>query len=86
MRFVASVKHIRTFEDASGAPAVVSYGPYTFAVDTLGDVRLTLISPVYGSRVESKIAASAARRAYLAERDTLVSGTWLAANRTMYQS
>jgi hypothetical protein len=80
----ATVQSIETFADASGAPAVVRYGRHTFAIDTLGEIKQTLIAEVYCSRRERKIAADACRRAYVAARSEIVDADWLARNLEMY--
>jgi hypothetical protein len=78
------VTGLRVFEDASGAPAVVRVANYAYAFDTLGSVRCSLLQPVSGSRLESKIAAGRAKAAYVAARDAVVSAAWLKANADLY--
>jgi len=78
------VSPLNPYADASGAPATVEIGPYRYAADFLGDVKLTLIAPVTGSRTESKIAASRARAAYAMQLDAIVSPEWRKANAAMY--
>jgi hypothetical protein len=75
---------VQVFSDASGAPAVVSYGRYTFAFDTLGAVKCNLVKPVSGSRIEHKIALNVCTKAYMAARDSVVDAAWLARNAAMY--
>jgi hypothetical protein len=60
----ATIQSFTTYEDFSGAPAVISYGRHTFAFDLLGEVKCNLLKPVYGSRVESKIALDVCSKAY----------------------
>lgn len=74
---------VQIYDDASGAPATVTYGRYTFAFDTLGEVKCTLIKPVYGTRVENKIALDMCTKAYMSARK--VSAEWLARNAEMYK-
>ena len=78
-----NVESIRVFDDASGAPAVVSYGAYRFAFDTLGEVKANLLRPVYGSRVANRVALDVCTRAYLSARG--VSLEWLERNARMYE-
>lgn len=71
------IENFRTFEDSSGAPALVRVGDYVFACDTLG-ARTTVncIKPGHGSRTESKIAARRARIAYESKVLFSTTGAW----------
>lgn len=79
------VSGMKVYPDASGAPAVVRIGPYGYACDYIkGEVRCALISPVAGSRVESKIAAERARREYAKHLVDCTTSHWRKANVTLY--
>lgn len=80
-----SVSGLMTYPDASGAPAVVSIGPFVYAANFIGgEVRIALISRGSGSRVESKIAADRARRAYSADLEKITDAAWRAASVALY--
>lgn len=75
---------VQAFDDASGATALVTYGRYTFAFDTLGEVKCNLVKPVSGSRIEHKIALDVCTKAYISARDKVCNEDWMRRNREMY--
>lgn len=85
IKTLATIETFNVMTDASGAPAVISYGGYAFAFDVLGEIKCNLIRPMYGSRLESKIALDICTAAYRAclKLKTIREG-WLDANRAMY--
>ncbi len=83
--YTATVDRIEVMADGSGAPALVSFGPYRFACDYLGEVKLNLVAPVSGSRRASKVAADRARTVYMQTLDERTSDEWLEVNRAMYR-
>jgi hypothetical protein len=74
----------RIFDDASGAPAVLSYDGYTFACDMLGEFKMNCVAPRSGSRLASKIAALICRASYHSLLATAVTEEWLERNRSLY--
>jgi hypothetical protein len=79
------IKSSQLYTDGSGFPAVVQCGPYVYSADFIGgEVRMSLIRPVSGSRTESKIAADRCRRAYAAMVAEKTDAAWVEANRVMY--
>jgi hypothetical protein len=72
--------------DASGAPAVLRYGAWTFAADYLGGLRMRLISGPSGyvTRPERARAIHACERVYM-QRVRSFGPDWLEANRVMYR-
>lgn len=79
------VKNLVVYEDASGAPAVVTVADYSFACDTVGKTVMTCIRPGHGSRTESKIAAQRASNAYQDAVHKATLGTdWMRRNAVMY--
>ena len=42
--FSVTIKSIESFDDGSGAPAVVVAGPCTWAIDLLGEVKIHNLS------------------------------------------
>jgi hypothetical protein len=72
------------YPDASGAPAVVSCGAYTFAFDCLGEVKQNSIRQVYGMRKESRIAAARCLSAYNRELSARVDAAWRQKNSELY--
>jgi hypothetical protein len=72
------------YADGSGAPTTVECAGYVFACDYLGDVRLTLIKPVSGSRIQNEIAAQRCRRAYVQHVLDNAPKGWLTANEALY--
>jgi hypothetical protein len=72
------------YADGSGAPTTVECAGYVFACDYLGDVSLTLIKPVSGSRTQNEIAARRCRRAYIRHVLDNAPEGWLATNEALY--
>ena len=80
----ARVEFFESYQDASGAPAVLVFGPFRFSADVLGTVKLhALGSPNCGYRARER-AVAACERAYKLELAKLGS-EWLAANRELYK-
>lgn len=75
---------IDVMPDGSGAPAVVQVGPYRFAVDILGTVRVNAIGAVRGGYVERNHAIRIATDTYQRALDIKVTADWRAANAAMY--
>ena len=76
------VKHIDIYPDASGAPAVVTVLGQTFAIDTVGGVRLHRISGTAVTRGSLQKAIAIATAEYVAARQ--VGADWLNRNAEMY--
>lgn len=68
------------YSDGSGAPAIVSYEGYRFAMDYLGEIRLTNLA----SGRPSKRVTAAARLAYSNELRKRAGSDWFAVNSAMY--
>lgn len=79
----ATIVTFSSFNDASGVDLVITYGRYTYSVNALGEISMTLIKPVSGSRAENKIAHDVCRAAAKKCLDTLPA-EWHAANARMY--
>jgi hypothetical protein len=80
---VRSAPHV--YPDASGAPAVLAYRGFVFALDMLGEVKLHLIGEGAGlGRVESKIARDVCLAAYLTLLGERVDEDWRARNIRLY--
>lgn len=81
------VRFLRTFEDASGAEALVDVRVngqlFTFSCNLLGEIKINLISPMSGSRWCSRQAAIRARDLYTAALLT-VSDEYIERNRQLY--
>lgn len=77
---------ICVYPDASGAPAVLAYRGFAFALDMLGEVKLRLIegSNMIGTRIQSKVARDACLTAYLALLDERVDESWRERNVRLY--
>jgi hypothetical protein len=75
---------VEVYQDGSGACALITYGRYTFAFETLGDLKCNLIRPVSGSRIEHKIALDMCTKAYIKARDAVCDAAWFERNRVMY--
>ena len=85
MKAPVEVSSMTVYPDASGAPAVVSVGPYVYACDFVGgEIRVSCIKPAKGSRVESKVAADRARREYAKVLEKNTDAAWRAANVALY--
>jgi hypothetical protein len=84
--YAATITRMEVMSDGSGAPALVSFGPYRFALDYLAEVKCNLLAPVSGSRRASRVAAQYARTAYEQALDERTDDGWLEANRAMYRS
>lgn len=79
------IRSIVIYPDSSGAPALLVCGPYAFAMDYIaGEIKITLINPVSGSRRQNEIAAERARRTYIAMIDSQTDVSWRAANVALY--
>ncbi len=76
----------RVYPDASGAPAVLAYRGFAFALDMLGEVKLRLIGGdgTTGTRVQSKIARDLCLHAYLTLLDAAVDDDWRERNIHLY--
>lgn len=81
-----TVETLQVMPDASGAPAVVSFGPYWYALDYLGEVKCNLLAPISGSRWISKEAARRVRAAYEQELDERTSDEWREKNHALYRA
>jgi hypothetical protein len=76
----------RVFEDASGAPAVLTYKGYMYACDFLGEAKFNLIGyPKMGSRTESKIAARECRFAYVQMLLAATTQEWRERSKALYE-
>lgn len=82
---MANTESIQVFSDASGCPAFIRHGRYGYACDTIkGEIRMRLHTPVYGSRIENKIAYDSCLAEYKRERAKLIDAEWLARNIKLY--
>jgi hypothetical protein len=85
---MTSVKGLRVYTDASGAPATVQSGEFVFAVDTIaGETRLHSIGGPSSHRRGHKKAVALATHAYTSElRKQLADRyeAWMATNVALY--
>ncbi len=82
-----SIRTFKSYDDASGAPALVDvtlgHQRATFACDMLGAVSCNGIGSGLTSRMTHK-AAEAAKRAYLLHVEGTLGADWIARNAAMY--
>jgi hypothetical protein len=79
-----NIAPVNFYADGSGAPTTVECAGYVFACDYLGGVRMTLVTPVAGSRRQNEIAARRVEHTYKVFVDLNAPAGWLDANAAMY--
>lgn len=87
MSLTVSIRTFKSFDDASGAPALVDvsmgHQRATFACDMLGAVTCNGVGSGLTSRMTAK-AAEAAKRAYSLHVEGTLGADWLARNAALY--
>lgn len=78
------IQHFTVQDDASGAPAVIKFEGFTFALDFLGHMKCNLISKT--NKVPSAVIISAVKRAYMARLEKEIDATWKYNNAIMYSN
>lgn len=80
----AKVQGLTVYVDGSGADAVVSFGRFAWAFNTLGDVRSHGVRVPAASTHERAVAYRVCERAYVAARDAVLPPGWRELNGAMY--
>ena len=84
-KVTVEIEGFKTFEDASGAPAVVRVADFSYAADFIGgEARLTCIKHPTNGRRASQVAAERAERTYLAFVNENTTPEWRATNVALY--
>ena len=87
MQLITTIRTFQSYDDASGAPALVDVTVgrqrATFACDMLGGVSCNLVGSGLTCRMTAN-AAEAAKRAYRLHVEGTLGAEWIASNAALY--